>query len=263
MMSRRNSMIAGGCNMLGLVLLALSATAGGSAVRAENPSALQNIVFEPITKIVLGIEQRLADLETTVAAFAGSFTSERIVAQQLCVADGSGAQTCITKAQLDALLKGAVQVSLAPVVVEQPTVPAAVEQPAVPAGESVASLPTVAAALPAVTEQPAEAAGEAATPMPEVAAVTPDAAPPATEQTAVVAGDPGAPLATVATAMPPAIEPVEAVVAETAKPETVIAVEQRAKEEEPAHTGTVVANSPASEPTVVPLEEPPVLERLE
>ena len=150
MMSKRSSLVAGGCNILGLVLFALSATAGGSAVRAADPSTLQNVVFDPIAKIVLGVEQRVADLEATVAAFAETFTSARIVAQQLCVADGSGAQTCITKAQLDAMLKGAVQVSLAP---------AAIDQLAAPAGESGMSLPTIANAMPPATDQPAAAVG--------------------------------------------------------------------------------------------------------
>src|SRR5215467_13687835 len=109
MRNLRNSLVAGSCHVFGLALLVLSATTGGSAVRAEEPSILQNVVFDPVAQIVMRVEQRIADLEARVAAFAGSFTSERIIAQQLCVADGSGSQTCITKAQLDALLKGALQ----------------------------------------------------------------------------------------------------------------------------------------------------------
>src|SRR5215475_2044232 len=121
-----NSLVAGSCNVFGLALLVLSATAGGSAVRAADPSILQNVVFNPIEQIVSKVEQRIADLETRVAAFAGSFTAERIVVQELCVADSNGAQTCITKGQLDALLKGAVQVGKT----------AAREQPAASARES-------------------------------------------------------------------------------------------------------------------------------
>jgi hypothetical protein len=107
MKSKRNSVVAG------LALLALSLTVGGSLVRAEEPEAasLQNIVFDPITKIVDGIEERLAGLETTVMAYAKSFASERIVTQQLCISDASGAETCISKAQLDALLEILPQVS--------------------------------------------------------------------------------------------------------------------------------------------------------
>src|SRR6516225_11434326 len=106
MKSRWNSLMVGGCNVFGLALLALSATAGGSAVRAGDPSTLQSTVLE---KIVSGLEQQVANLEASMAAFADSFTTKRIAAQELCVADSSGAQTCITKAQLDTLLRGAMQ----------------------------------------------------------------------------------------------------------------------------------------------------------
>src|SRR5215471_2641377 len=133
MKSIRNSLVAGSCHVFGLALLALSATAGGSTVRAADPSNLQNIMFDPIAQIVMKVEQRVADLEATVAAFAGSFTSERIVAQQLCVADGSGERTCITRAQLDALLKGAMQAGQTSALREVGTA----TQPAASADESV------------------------------------------------------------------------------------------------------------------------------
>jgi len=282
MKSNRTSLAAGRRGIVGLALLAFSFTAGGSAVRAADPetsSTLQNVVIDPIANIVMGIERRLAGLETAVTAFAGSFTAERIVAQQLCVADGSGAQTCITKAQLDALLKGAVEVSQAPAATEQPAAPAGetgpalaavtatppdvTEQPAVAADESAIPRAEVAAVLPPATapatEQPAAAAEEAAAPPSEVAAVLPSAATPATEQPAVTAGEPAAPLAEIAAVVPPALEPVEtveAVVAEGAKPETVLAVE-RAKDKEPAQTGSVAVSSPAPESNVAPAEERP------
>ncbi len=104
----------GGCNVVGLALLALSVTGGGTAVRAAGDAAsLESIALEPVTKMVSGIEQRVAAIESSIAAFAHSFTARRIAVQELCVADGGGAQTCITKAQLDALLKGAVQTAQA------------------------------------------------------------------------------------------------------------------------------------------------------
>src|ERR1700746_3866560 len=103
MRSRWNCLAVGGCNVFGLALLVLSATGGGSVVRAEDPTTLPGSVLE---KIAVGIEQRIADLQASVAAFADSFTARRIAAQELCVGDGSGAQTCITKAQLDGLLRG-------------------------------------------------------------------------------------------------------------------------------------------------------------
>jgi hypothetical protein len=97
-------------------LLVLSATGGGSAVRAEDPATLPASVFE---KIAAGIEQRVADLQTSLAAFADSFTARRVAAQELCVGDGNGAQTCITKAQLDALLGGTVKTGQAPAAIER------------------------------------------------------------------------------------------------------------------------------------------------
>src|SRR5260370_32859228 len=74
MKSRWNSLMVGGCNVVGLALLALSATAGGSAVRAGDPSTLQGTVLE---KIVSGLEQQVANLEASVAAFAESFPTKR------------------------------------------------------------------------------------------------------------------------------------------------------------------------------------------
>jgi hypothetical protein len=108
MKSNRNTM----CGIFGLALLALSFNVGGSAVRAED-SPLQTSMFEPIAKMVQGLEERMASLESTVMAFAGSFTSEHITTTELCVSDEGGAKTCITKAQLDKLLKLQVQLGAA------------------------------------------------------------------------------------------------------------------------------------------------------
>ena len=98
---------------LAVAVLTLSFAFGGpNAVRAEDPetspSILREMVFVPVMRAVQGLEQRLSSLEATIASFAQSITSERIVARQLCVSDDSGAQTCLTKAQLDALLKNQV-----------------------------------------------------------------------------------------------------------------------------------------------------------
>jgi hypothetical protein len=281
MKSIRNSLAAGSCHVFGLALLVLCATAGGSAVRAADPSILQNVVFDPIAQIVLRVEQRVADLEATVAAFAESFTSERIVAQQLCVADGSGAQTCITKAQLDALLKGAMQAGQASARIELgadaqaistdksvPSAPAvampsdtspAIEPPAAAAGDT-GTPSAVAADMPPAIEKPASHLDESATSMFEVAASTPSATSPSIEQPAAAVGESDTPLAALATVMAPATEPVEAVIAAIAKPETVIAAEQPVEHEEPA--GPAMANSPAPALSAVPVEEQ-ARERLE
>jgi hypothetical protein len=151
MRSKWNSLVVGGCNVFGLALLALSATAAGSTVRAEDPSALQSIVFEPLTKIVTGLESRVANLEASMAAFGESFAAKRIVARELCVADESGAQTCITKAQLDALLRSAMQTGQAAAA----TQPGETEQTA-SADRSVAPAAPVAAVEPPVAAEPGE-----------------------------------------------------------------------------------------------------------
>jgi hypothetical protein len=93
------------------LLLALSFN-GSHSARAADPDALTPLletIVTPIIMTVQGVEHRLSGLENTVGAFADSFTSRRVVAQVLCVADESGAQTCITKGQLDALLKRVAQ----------------------------------------------------------------------------------------------------------------------------------------------------------
>src|SRR5262245_15132422 len=151
MRSKWNSLVVGGCNLFGLALLALSATAAGSTVRAEDPSALQSIVFEPLTKMLTGLESRVANLEASMAAFGDSFAAKRIVARELCVADDSGTQTCITKAQLDALLRSAMQTGQAAAA----TQPRETEQTA-SADRSVAPAAPVAAVEPPVAAEPGE-----------------------------------------------------------------------------------------------------------
>jgi hypothetical protein len=174
MRSRWNCLVVGSCNVFGLALLVLSATGGGSAVRAEDPATSPGSVLE---KIAAGIEQRVADLQASVAALADSVTARRIAAQELCVGDGSGAQTCITKAQLDALLR--VQTGQAPAAIEpdQTEQTATVDKSVVPLALVVPPPET-----PPVTEPsgvplalpPAQAGegrgGEAAAAMPEAAA---------------------------------------------------------------------------------------------
>jgi hypothetical protein len=260
MKSRWNSLMVGGCNVVGLALLALSATAGGSAVRAGDPSSLQSTVLE---KIVSGLEQQVANLEASMAAFADSFTTRRIVTQELCVADGSGAQTCITKAQLDALLRGATQLGQAPAA----TASGMTEQTA-SVDQSVAPATAVAAAGPAETPaieasaapvSPPQAGegsvGETAEAAPEVAAVMPSAAEPTAGQPAAASSE--------ATAPPPASEPAETILAANAKPETVVTAERPAKDDEAAPTAPRETDAATPEPKAVPAEAPPASERVE
>ena len=111
---------------LAVAFLALSFSVGGSyVVRADDPevsvSLLREMVIDPIMKAVNGLDLQLTGLEGTMALFASSFSSHQISARELCVSDESGAQTCITKAQLDTLL-AKVMAEAAP---QQPAIPLA------------------------------------------------------------------------------------------------------------------------------------------
>jgi hypothetical protein len=128
---------------LSIAMLALAFSIGGSNfVRAEDPEgvapSLHEMVVVPLMKAIEGLEQRIANLEGSLSLMAVSFNSQRIATQQLCVADDSGAQTCITKAQLDALLKRIAQADLG-----QPTISVTAAE-AAPADESTE---TTAAAI--------------------------------------------------------------------------------------------------------------------
>jgi len=264
MKSRWNSLMVGGCNVVGLALLALSATAGGSAVRAGDPSTLQSTVLE---KIVSGLEQQVANLEASMAAFSESFTTKRIATQELCVADGSGAQTCITKAQLDALLRGATQLGQAPAAIAPGiTEETASTDKSVAPGDAVAALPgemppaVEASGAPVPPPQAGESSvGETAEAKPEVAAVMPSAAEPTAGQPAAASSEAAAPAE--ATAPPLASEPAETIVAANAKPETFVTAERPAKDEDAAAQKETDLATP--EPNAVPAEVPPASERVE
>ena len=92
---------------LSTTLLALSLMSGVSAVGAESEDSgfsWRETLVIPIMNALHEVHDRLASLEANVALLAGSFASRQITTNELCVADHRGAQTCITKAQLDALL---------------------------------------------------------------------------------------------------------------------------------------------------------------
>jgi hypothetical protein len=72
------------------------------------------MIVDPIMKSVHAVEERIASVEASVNAMAESFSSRRVVVQMLCVSDDSGAQTCITKAQLDSLLSGNARADTSP-----------------------------------------------------------------------------------------------------------------------------------------------------
>jgi hypothetical protein len=99
------------CWGLSLTALALVVFLDGTrAVRADDvddlTASLQELIVDPIMNTLHRLDERLTRAEATISSLAESFTSRRVVAQMLCVADESGAQTCISKAQLDSLLSG-------------------------------------------------------------------------------------------------------------------------------------------------------------
>ncbi|HMA71400.1 MAG TPA: hypothetical protein VKP67_07925 [Xanthobacteraceae bacterium] len=266
-----NSLAAGGCHVFGLALLVLSAMAGGSAVRAADPPILQSIVFDPIAQIVLRVEQRVADLQAAFSTFAESFTSERIVAQQLCVADDSGAQTCISKTQLDALLRSPVQISQAPVLdrelalrnesdtshVVATATPPLMDEPAAAEDKSTVSMPEVAvpvaAAMPSVTDEPIALVGDSAASMPQIAVPT------ATEQPIAAGGETGTPPPATAAAGPmetgqPAVDRPAAAFAESIVPTPVPPTVQPSSEHLAATTGESGTLIPAVAAAVPPAE---------
>lgn len=124
------------CCSLSMVALALIVSLDGSrAVRADGfddlTSSLRELMLDPIMNTVDRLDERLTRAEATVSSLAESFTSRRVVAQMLCVADASGAQTCISKAELDSLLR-----SFARAEITEPA-PAGTEAKALPTEESV------------------------------------------------------------------------------------------------------------------------------
>jgi hypothetical protein len=90
-----------------IALVAISMALGAPAVRAQSDttaSSWREIAVNPLMNALRAVEARVASIEASLALFASSFTTRELNTGQLCVSDESGAQTCITKAQLDALL---------------------------------------------------------------------------------------------------------------------------------------------------------------
>src|SRR5262245_20128947 len=86
-----------------IACLALAFTSRVSLVRAQTdvPSWM---LADPISDTVKAVEARVASLEAKVASVIQSLTPRQSAERELCVADDSGARTCISKAQLDRLL---------------------------------------------------------------------------------------------------------------------------------------------------------------
>lgn len=169
--------------VLAVPVLAFSLTIGGShLVRADQsemlPHVLRDMVLLPIMNAVQGLEQRLMSIETTVAALAVGISSPRVSTQQLCIADASGAQTCVTKAHLDALLRIEAQAEIS----QAPAETAAVAAPPAEAVDEVAETDvaepsTSAAAIEPPREEQEPAEVEAVILAPAAARIVPDETP--------------------------------------------------------------------------------------
>ena len=104
MMTAKTPLLAKVSCGLSIAFLALAFTSGVSTVRAQSDVPTWMLI-DPISAAVKAVEDRLTSLEAKVASFAESLTSRQSTEHQLCVADDTGARTCISKAQLDRLLK--------------------------------------------------------------------------------------------------------------------------------------------------------------
>jgi hypothetical protein len=108
MMTRNTPLLAKVSCGLSIAFLALAFTSGVSAVRAQSDDpapSWREVLVDPILDAVKAVEDRLTNVEAKVTWFGQAFTSRQITAHELCVADDAGARTCISKAQLDGLLR--------------------------------------------------------------------------------------------------------------------------------------------------------------
>jgi hypothetical protein len=106
MKTRMKPLLVSASGAIMAALLAFSFTVGSSrSVRAEEGEALATARPDIVlisAKDLEGLEQRVSRLEGIVASLTEA--SQHVKTQQLCVYDDSGSETCVTKAQLDALL---------------------------------------------------------------------------------------------------------------------------------------------------------------
>ena len=130
---------------LSIAFLALAFTSGVSMVRAQTdvPSWM---LADPISDAVKAVEARVASLEAKVASVAESLTSRQGPEHQLCVADDAGARICISKAQLDRLLKMMQAAAIEPPAKDTDRVTSSVAALVEPADAAPAALETKASA---------------------------------------------------------------------------------------------------------------------
>ena len=149
---------------ISIALLAFGFSFGSvQGARAEDAEAatptLHEMFVAPLMQAMDGLDQRLSRLEESVALFAATVSSQRVAARQLCVSDDSGAETCITKAQLDDLLKRVAQADL-----PQSSVAAMQVAPAAEAAESAAASEAAVSPADTAATETSEPADQTGTP---------------------------------------------------------------------------------------------------
>jgi hypothetical protein len=206
MQTGRKSLLTNLLRGIAWTTLAFAISLGGSGlVRAEDPGlsiSMQEIIA-PVIGVVMQLDQTVAGIRSAVNAFEDSFSSKHIATRQLCLSDESGAETCITKADLDAFLSTRKEAHAradadksaepAPATVEQD----ALTPPTAPATDAATLAP------PADTVAPQEEAGRDLDATGSIAALPPALAPspvePAVEESPVEV----APIETVPAETPP------------------------------------------------------------
>jgi hypothetical protein len=138
-----------------LLALALGGTPTVRAADSESFSAPDQEMVQVSAKSLEAMEKRIAYLEETINSLTESW--QHINTHRLCVADENGAETCVTKAELDALLVSqprATEAAPPPAVVEDASKPPQPE----PTPAAAAPEPTPAAAAPETPKEPVDAA---------------------------------------------------------------------------------------------------------
>src|SRR5437867_11251385 len=136
---------------LSVAFLALAFTSGASMVRAQSQSDVPTwMMVDPISTAVKAAEERIASLEAKVTSLTEQLAARQSMEHELCVADDAGARTCISKAQLDRLLKMMQAAAIEP--------PAQVTNSVAAVAEPAEAAPTVSASetKAAAVEEPAK-----------------------------------------------------------------------------------------------------------
>jgi hypothetical protein len=258
-MMRKNPLLvrlAGGLSLAVLAAVFSLGSPSGAAGEEVLTPALQ-LIINPMVKTVEGLERRLTLLEASIGGWMESLTTRRLVVQQLCLADDSGGQTCISKGQLDALIRNVARAEIV-----EPAAPSSTEAESAVAAEATTEPAAETAPAPAepvsVPSEPvstphSEANASPATETMVVVVPIEAIATPVTESGGPAVAEPVMAAAPATngeseTSAQPAAEPVAIEAASETVPATPIAlpVEDAPQEQEIEHTGTISPDAPAA-----------------